>query len=186
MKARTIIIFLGIGVILCEIIAGLIFWWPKTQAFISMRSQLSSFESQAQQRQEYLDNLKSLKNQIETYKESLQKIDSALPSDPNVSKESGTTLSSLDKGTSVTSNSEKGTAEFAFTMAGSGSYQAIKNLLYNLYQNARIIDVESIKLTASQKPEQKLQPKASPSPNEDEFTFSLSLTTNFMPLSASK
>ena len=185
---NKIIIFIAIGILLCCAAGGVFFWWPKIQAYYSIEQQVASMDRQLEEKAQYFSKLLETSQKLNDYKDSISKIDSAFPTDPNVSvpplivymlkvvAESGVSVKGLNIGTSVSEKSESGLNETKFDLGGSSaSYAAFKNLVNNIYLNARMIDVDSVSLTA---------PSAS-SPGEgqaqaaSEYEFSLSLRTNF-------
>ncbi|MCX6764928.1 MAG: hypothetical protein NT148_00060, partial [Candidatus Nealsonbacteria bacterium] len=156
-----IIIFISIGILLCCIAGGVFFWWPKMQAYCALEQQLASIDKRLEEKLQYFSKLRETSAKLDEYKDSISKIDSAFPSDPNVSvpplivymlkvvTDSGVSVKGLNIGTDVSEGSGNGLSESKFDLSGSAAtYAAFKNLINNIFINARMIDVDSISLTA--------------------------------------
>ena len=192
-----IIIFISIGILLCCIAGGVFFWWPKMQSYFALEQQLASIDKRLEEKLQYFSKLRETSAKLDEYKDSISKIDSAFPSDPNVSvpplivymlkvvTDSGVSVKGLNIGTDVSEGSGNGLSESKFDLSGSAAtYAAFKNLINNIYINARMIDVDSISLTAPSKSTESSEASAGKSSTEQassapEYEFSLSLRTNF-------
>jgi Tfp pilus assembly protein PilO len=192
---NKLIIFISIGVLLCSAAGGVFLWWPKMQSYFSLEQQLVSVDIQLEEKEQYFSKLRETSEKLNSYKDLLSKIDSAFPTDPNVSvpplivymlkvvAESGVSVKGLNIGTDVTESLGNGLSESKFDLSGSAaSYAAFKNLINNIYNNARMIDVDSVSLTAPSGQESEASTKeqgAEQSQAAAEYEFSLSLRTNF-------
>jgi Tfp pilus assembly protein PilO len=194
---NKIIFFIAIGVLLCCIGGGVYYWWPKIQSYLILEQQTASIDKQLEEKAQYFSKLRETSEKLNEYKDSISKIDSAFPTDPNVSipplivymlkvvAESGVSVEGLNIGTEVSAESENSLNQTKFDLGGSAaSYAAFKNLVNNIYINARMIDVDSVSLTAPSLAEQKTEGSASQQgktqvQSASEYAFSLSLRTNF-------
>lgn len=182
---NKIIIFIAIGVLLCCAIGGVIFWWPKMQSYFILEQQSASIDKRLEEKLQYFSKLREISEKLNNYKDSLSKISSAFPEDPNVSvpplivymlkvaADSGVSVKGLNISTNTVKGKESGLSEVRFNFSGSSAtYAAFKNLINNIYNNARMIDVDSVSLTSALAYEK--QDKTA-----SEYEFSMELRTNF-------
>lgn len=149
---------ISVCLLILLILGGVFLWLPKLQDFLDLRAELEKKEIELKQKEDYFAKLNSLSKQLEEYPEELAKIDSALPIDPSipalfnfiqkVSSENGLILEKLDLGQISSSKKKTGVKEISFSISVSGSYPAFKNFLSAIYQNARLIDTDSIKFSS--------------------------------------
>jgi len=192
-----VIIFISIGILLCSAAGAGFLWFPKIQSYFMLEQQLSAIDAQLEEKLQYFSKLEEVQANLDDYRESLTKIDSAFPSDPNVSvpplivymlkitAESGVTVKDVDIGTALGEINEKGLSETKFDLAGTGaSYAVFKNLLNTIYNSARMIDVDSISMTSpsfDKVKEGSSAVKEGDAQKQEEYQFSMSLKTNFYP-----
>ncbi len=147
---RTIII-ITVLLFLASIAGGFFLWWPEYQEFMALRKELQRKEEALQEKIEYFKNLREISKKLEDYPEEMGKIESALPDPPLepaflrfvqvAASENGLVTDSLGN---VAVSRSQGVREITFSGSFSGSYSALKNFLSAVYQNARMINVESI------------------------------------------
>lgn len=128
--------------------------YPKYQDLAFLRKQLKQKGEEFSSRQEYFSEVNRVSEELNNYQEELEKIDSALPEDPSlpeiydyfqkVSSQNGLVLTNINVGPLVDSKANLNTKETGISIAVSGSYTALKNLLSSLYKSARLIEVENI------------------------------------------
>ncbi len=170
--------------LLVILIAGaVLIWWPKYQEFKDLESQLVIKEKALNSKQEYFSKLNEISKKLEGYKESFNKIETALPgkvSEPdlfnfvqNTASGSGLILKKIGS-TKISTSQEEGekkeVQDITFAVSLSGSYSAFKDFLSNIYQSSRIIEVGSMKFP-------------SPQTGTDLFEFDLTLLTHYLPKS---
>lgn len=162
------------------------------QAYFKAEQQLSLISEQMEEQDQYFSKLRETSDKLKSYEDSLQKIDSAFPSDPNVSvpplivymlkitAESGVTVKNVDIGTTATENKETGLSEIKFNLTGSSaSYAVFKNLIKEIYNSARMIDIDSVSMSAPALQKTESVKKTTQPQAEEEYQFSMSLRTNF-------
>jgi len=168
-------------VFLLLIIAGAVFlWWPKYENFRTISQELKVKTEELRQKQEYFSKLNNLKAELQNYQEEVAKVNAALPEDfsftdmfnyvMRVVSENGLVLKQLDAARIPAQGQTAGTEEqnVSFSFSVSGSYESLKTLLSALYQNARLINVETITITP-------------PGGEEQIFSFGLSLSADYYP-----
>jgi len=168
-----ILILLGAG--------GYFFWWPQYQEFKQQGTLLEEKTRGLEEKNNYYSKLEAISNELNTYKDELDKIDSALPAEVSLpilfdfmqktSMENGLILGDISssKGaiSSLRSGGNTGIEKVSLSIFLSGSYSAFKNFLSAIYKNSRLIEVDSVSFS---------------SPTEGElFDFNLSLETYVFP-----
>jgi len=149
----TVLVFLGV------IVGGVFLWWPEYQEFMELRKELENREMALEQKRAYFAELKEISRKLEDYQEDFEKIDSAFPEKPlipaimnfiqNIASENGLVAAGLgDYDISLTKEGKF--REIAFSGSFSGSYSALKSFLSTIYNNARIIEVETITFSSSE------------------------------------
>ena len=145
----TVLVFLGV------IVGGVFLWWPEYQEFMELRKELEDRRIALEQKRAYFAELKEISQKLEDYQEEFEKIDSAFPEKPlipaimnfiqNIASENGLVAAGLGD-YNVSLAGEGKFREIAF----SGSYSALKSFLSAIYNNARIIEVETITFGSSE------------------------------------
>lgn len=155
---------------------------PKYQEFKGLQIKLGEREAELKGRGAYYKEIADVYTRINGNKESLEKIEMALPAGPPIlapiiyflqkkSLENGLTLGKvvLLKRTSITPESE--IKEIGFGLTLSGSYPAFKNFLTVLGESARLFEVENITFYS--------QPPTPEKPQKQEtFPFGLTIITH--------
>lgn len=151
---------ISILLLLVLIIAGIFVWYPKLEEFRGLGLDLKAKQETLQQKEEYFTKLESLEEQLASYEQEFQKINSALPEDVSKAKadilefiqkasiENGlvlkkTTLSKV----AIPKKGEKVFPEIYLTCALSGSYDAFKNFLNAIGNSSRMIETVDIKIS---------------------------------------
>jgi type IV pilus assembly protein PilO len=146
------------------LIWGIFFVMPKNEDLNLLRQNIQEKRAELQSKESYLATLTQLSQKLHEYKDSLDKIDSAIPDSPELpalfsflqraASQSGLILTKLDMTSAPvksSSKSEIGVNEIRLNLILSGSYSAFKNFLYTLEKSSRLIEVESFVLTAEEK-----------------------------------
>jgi len=149
------------AVILVLVAAGIFFLGkPAYQEYNQTATDLEIKKIQVKQKEEYFSKLKDLQAKLQNYNDQFAKINAALPSEislpalfnfiQRLSLESGVILKEIKGGTPSSSSIQgaTGVQTFSFPLGLSGSYSSFKNFLSNLYQNSRIIDVDTVKFSS--------------------------------------
>ena len=142
---------------------------PKYQELKSSAVALHEKQAQYEGKSAYFQKIAVLSESIESRKETLDKIDSALPSHvafaPLVyflqrkGAETGLIIKSITFAQGVADASQKPVAQAAtntqvkdvvFSMSIAGNYQGLKNFLASLERSARIFEVQTITFSSSQ------------------------------------
>jgi len=156
---------------------GYFFCWPKYQEFSLKKQELETKDESIRQREEYLANLENLSKKLLKHQEQISKIETALPDEVSVAaifkflQKTSSENGLLIEGTNIGElyNLKKtgaGVQQMPFNMSFVGSYKSFKNFLSSIYQNSRLIEVESISFSSPPKEEE-----------SNLFTFELTLQT---------
>ena len=177
MKLRSKITIVGF---LVTLILGIWVLFPKCQKLLILQKKIKSYESEIQLRKESKERLSQLSQKLESeaYHISLQKIDSALPSELSLpslfnflqekAKENGLSLEKVGDVITRSFGKKSNIKAHSFNIVLSGKYSALKNFLPVLERSARLIEVEHISFSS---PSQ----KKSLSGGEGIFSFNLRL-----------
>jgi len=159
-----IIIFVLIG----AIIGGVYYLWlPKYYENESKKKQLETLSEKIKKREDYLKRINDLSKNLSDYQEEISKIEIALPEDFSVaalfeflmkaSSESGLIIQKTDVGKLYTikpnDSSDTSVKKLPFSVLLRGFYPSLKNFLFSVYRNNRIIEVKSIKFSLPPKEE---------------------------------
>jgi Tfp pilus assembly protein PilO len=147
-----IIVFLSLVLILGR---GLIL--PKYQKLRFFEQEIEKKRAEIEGREEHLQELNKMAEILKDYQDQLAKIDSALPSNPDLevllnflqktSSQSGLILKEINPPVSRPS-SEEGLKETELSFAVSGAYTSFKNFLSVLEKSARFIKLETISFSS--------------------------------------
>lgn len=121
---------------------------------------VADFETTRRNQENYFEELRKTASRLEGYKDVVLKIDSALPSNPllpelfnfiqKLCSQSGLVLSKI--GTISTNALPQGQLkETKAEITVSGNYSAFKNFLSGLEKSSRLIEVESVSFSATEK-----------------------------------
>ena len=156
--SRPIIIVISFSLTL---ILGVGLVWPKYQDLKTLEKKNEEKRAEIRGREEYLQELKKTAEILQNYQIQLAKIDSALPSVPDlpvlfdflqkVSSQSGLVLKAVSPPTSRLSLDFEGIKETELTLLVSGNYSSFKNFLSILEKTSRLIEVESISFSGAEK-----------------------------------
>lgn len=129
---------------------GFFLIWPNYQKWQQLNEVVAVKKTELEATREYYKSLEATARELDTYKDSLAKIQSALPSSPSISSmlnfiekiasENGLILKSISRFT-ITSGQVK-TINLPITLAG--SYPSLKGFLSSLEKSARIIDAKLV------------------------------------------
>ncbi|MCD6528404.1 hypothetical protein J7K44_02090 [bacterium] len=149
--------------IICFIVILILGVWvlfPESQRLIELQKSIKANQAKLQSEEESINRFYQLSEKLdsEKYKESLKKIDYALPSTifpPSLfnflqkkARDKGLSLDGI--GTIVTGSLGKNTKikTHSFNLSLSGRYSALKSFLTFLEKNARLFEVESISFSS--------------------------------------
>ncbi len=146
-----IIITITVVLFLAAIAGGFFLWWPEYQEFTALRRELDNKEKALEAKIAYFKELKEASRKIEEYTEEFEKVSSALPDSPlepailrfveTTASENGLLVEKLG---GVKTSQSKGFKTIAFSGGFSGSYSSLKNFILAVYQNSRIVEIETI------------------------------------------
>lgn len=168
MNRQTVIIIiflvavaLGIGLVL-----------PQYQTLKLLQTEINERQNELQSKEQYLADLRKASDTLKEYKTQIAKINSILPSDPdlpalfdfmqNASSQSGLILKGVSPSNSRVSQQFEGIQETDLSLMLSGSYSSFKNFLSVLEQTARLIEIKSVSFVSPE--------------TEAPFTFNLKAT----------
>jgi len=155
---RQIIIVISLFLVL---ILGVGLVSPKYQDLKQLSKKIGEKQAELQSKKEYFSNLKETSEELKNYEVQLSKIDSALPPDPGLpalfdfiqkaSSQSGLVLKEISPSSTKLSQNFEGLQETESSLSVSGSYSSFKNFLLVLEKTARLIEIESISFSSSEK-----------------------------------
>ena len=158
MKSRPFIIVVFLFLTLAMGI-GLI--WPKYQELKFSEQRNEEKRAEIAGKEEYFQDLKKAAEALKNYQNQLSKIDSALPPDPGLevlfnflqkaSSQSGLVLTDIKSPVTSKVADLEGLKETELSLVVSGAYTSFKNFLSVLEMTARLIEVESISFSSSEK-----------------------------------
>lgn len=139
----------------------ILFWvLPQYQNMVAIQKVVADFETAKKEQENYFEELRRTARELERAQEILSKIDSALPSNPSLpelfnflhklSTQCGLVFSQIS---SITTNSLPD-SELKATEIGivlSGNYADLKKFLSGLENSSRLIEVENISFSSSEK-----------------------------------
>jgi len=128
--------------------------WPKYQGLRELSLIIQKKETELQSKRDYFAQLRKISQRLIEYKESLSRVDSALPEEPSLpslfdyfqktSSQTGLLLEDIVFG--GVKDREKGSKikEIYISLILSGSYSDFKNFLFAIEKSAKLIEVEKI------------------------------------------
>lgn len=176
---RIFISFILLGI---SLVLGIIFLWPHYQELDNLQIKIDNKKQEIQNRDKYYKELSSLSEKLDEYQEELVKIDSALPSEfsmpsllkflQKIAPENGLILTTVSSFSIQPSPQRMDIKEIQGSLKLSGSYPSLKNFLKALEKSARLIEVDSISFSVSQKKEDETVEIS------EIFNFQLEIKTN--------
>lgn len=156
---------------------SIFFVFPKYQEITDLKVRIEEKRIALQHQEEYSQSLRDLEKKLEDYKESLEKVDSALSEEPDIpslfdflqraASENGLILEKTGTFSVSPSKSEGEVGEAKVSFSVSGPYPSFKGFLKTLEKSARLIELERLSFS---------------SPKEgDIFPFSLEIKVHFLP-----
>ena len=148
--------------LIAAILLGILVWWPKFQQFRNLTSELKIKTEALEQKRAYFANIDEILNRLqeEQYKDSMDKIETALPESVSVPElfnfiqikaaENGMAVGNMTSGEGQQGGLVGGAQSFPFSASFTGSYPAFKNFLSVLNRSSRLIEVDSISFAAGQ------------------------------------
>ena len=150
-------------IIILLVLAGYFFVFPKYQDYVVNKKELDTKDIEIVAKEEYLPKLEVVAERLSEYANQVSIVESALPFEPsiaalsnyfqNVISQNGLILENLDVSKlfirSVSEESSGNINNMLFSATASGSYESFKNLLLDVYLNARMIEVSSFNLSSA-------------------------------------
>jgi len=148
---------------LSALILSAFFTFPKYQEVMNLKSQIEAKRTVLQYKEDRLLQLKDLEEKLEYYKEPLEKLDSALPKDPDLPNlfnflektalENGLILGEISSFTVSPPKTKEQLGQASVTFSLSGSYSSFKNFLDALEKSARLITLENLSFSSPEEGE---------------------------------
>ena len=145
--------------LLIALIFGIFFLLPKNEALNFFKKQIREKRTELQSKEEYLNALSNIAENLKNYETQLLKIDSALPDTPEMpalfdflqksASQSGLVLKGLDADLNPLEKIGGVFRQTRLNLFLTGSYSSLKIFLSTLEKSARLIEVESISFTSS-------------------------------------
>jgi len=175
-------IFISLILLGLSLVLGVIFLWPRYQEINNLQIEIGYIEQEIENRDKYYQQLADISKELEKHQEELAKIDSALPSEfsapallkflQKVAPENGLILTTVSSFSVQPSPQKADIKEIQGSLELSGSYSSLKNFLKALEKSARLIEVDSISFSTSQKKEGEIVEIS------EIFNFQLGIKTN--------
>jgi len=163
--SRPLAIIIGLCLTLL-LVAG--FSLPKYQNLKLLQLKVKEKEVELQTERKYFSEIDEAKEKLKKFEQELSKINSALPPDPYLpslgnflqiaASQNGLVLKKITSSSTNPLKEEfikKGFSseikETGVNLTVAGDYPAFKNFLYNLEKTARLIEIESISFSGSEK-----------------------------------
>ncbi len=151
---------ISIAVILFVILILIIFFvMPEYRDFRSSQADLGKIEAEYNGKFAYYSEISKAFRDLQDHKESVDKIDSALPKNPPIadivyflqekSREKGLIIRDLFLSKFSNSDSEGGIKEIVFSLNLAGTYSSLKSFLYSIEDSARLFEVNNISFGSS-------------------------------------
>lgn len=153
-KSVIIIVFISLALIF-----GAIFVLPKYQELDLLWQGIEREEESLAKRKEYLQDLRNTAEELKNYQDQVAKINSALPSDPDLpalfdflqkaASQSGLYLKSISHSATQSSSEIEGLEETSVSLDLSGSYLSLKEFISNYLEvTSRLIETESVSFSS--------------------------------------
>ncbi len=151
---------ISIALILFIILVLIIFFvLPKYRDFRSSQADLGKIEAEFNGKYAYYSEISKAFRDLQDQKESVDKIDSALPKKSpiadivyffqNNSREKGLIIKDLFLAKFSAPDPESGVKEIVFSLNLIGTYSSLKSFLYSMEESARLFEVNSITFGSS-------------------------------------
>lgn len=157
-KTIISIILLGLSLVL-----GVIFVWPHYQKLIGVQLKVDHKKLEIKNLDEYYQGLSSLSKKLDEHQDGIARVDSALSNNPplpsllrllqKTSSENGTILGENSSFSIEPFPERFGIQEIHGSLELSGSYPSLENFLRALEKSSRLITVDNISFSVSQKKE---------------------------------
>lgn len=144
------IVFLGV------VLIGIFLIWPEYQKLTNLQVQVKEKKEELKAKEQYIAMLRNAVEEFKKYDAEIAKINSALPSDPDLpslfeflqktSSQNGLILKGLGGFLTASDGQNPNMKETRLDFSVSGPYPSFKNFLASLEKSSRLIDVESINL----------------------------------------
>lgn len=171
---------------------------PKYYEFRDFQGKLSQAEAEYNGKFAYYSEVSKIFRQLEDHKESLEKINNAIPPKPQLAdlvyyfQQTGTdsgmivkgiTLSKISPVTSESSASKSSASagsvnEIVFSVNVMGSYQSFKNFLYSLENSSRLFEVGNLGFGSSVSNKSAQSESTDQIPIQQAFSFQLEIKTH--------
>lgn len=149
-------------IIILLILAGYFFVYPEYQDYTLKKKELDTKDTEITAKEEYLPKLEVVAERLSEYADQVSIIETALPFEPSIAalsnyfqktvSQNGLILENLDVSQlfiESKSESSENIKEMLFSATAIGSYESFKNLLLDIYLNARMIEVSSFNLSSA-------------------------------------
>ena len=144
--------------LLVSIAVGAVLDWPRYKDLKAARAGIAQKQIDIKYADEKAAGLAEIEEKLAGFTEELEKIDSALPSDPDLpslflfleaaAEKDGLRMGEFPSVSMPADASRPGLKEISFSFSVSGPYSAFKNYLETLRSTARLIQVESFSFSA--------------------------------------
>lgn len=159
MSKSILIIF----ILLCVFTIVFFASWPRYRELGNTQDRIAEKQIELQYKEQYFSDLAGTAEELTKYREELLKVNSILPPDPSVpalfsllqaaSSQNGLILEGLNfsAGSGISKGQGLGVKEINVSLKVSGSYSSFKGFLSTLEKTSRLIEVETLSLSAPEK-----------------------------------
>lgn len=146
----TIVIFLGLG----AVIMGVFLLWPMVQEFSRVERELEQYTVALSGKEKYVSDLAILAQRLDTKKEAIQKIETAIPDSAsipalfdllqNISSSSGLILTEIETSVKKDDLVESNFVTTTVSLQAIGSYDTLKAFIAQAKSSAQLLEITSI------------------------------------------
>ena len=176
---QRIIPIIGVAFLIILILGGIFLWWPQYEKFREVKAELEVKKIELEQKRAYFADLAAISDKLGDYKEQIARLNDAFPAEisfPDLFNymqrtvaENGLVLKSLGSSGGARGVATPGEPQsFSFPVSLEGPYSNFKNFLSVLFQNSRLIDVDSLGFSA-------------PAEGKADFSWTLNLSASYLP-----
>lgn len=131
---------------------------PEYNTFKGLQIELGEKKAEFNAKYEYFAEITRVFNELENYKEGIEKVDDALPNSPSFgrltyffqkkSRENGLVIKDIFLAKYSPDDPGSNVKEIVFSLNVSGSYSALKNFISSLEKSARLFEITSISFSS--------------------------------------
>jgi len=147
--------------LLVSFVGAAMLLWPNFQEFSELQRQIKEKGGSLEQKQKRIGELTKLQEELHAHEHELRQIDAAVPQDPqmpavydmiqSMAASSGLVLKSILSKPALEEHPGSSLKTTQMSLSLQGSYEGIKQFLSRMKASARVLNMESIKISPAQK-----------------------------------